>query len=498
MRHARSSLAAAHVALAAWLAASLVAPHGLSAQQPLTLQDAITLAQKQGPSAQVARSVRDAARARNDAFNAGLRPQVMLVGDAANLNHGINPITLPDGSTQFIGQAQNQSSLGLVVAQKIPLTGGTLSIGSNISRIDLFGDETNRYYQTTPVLITIQQDLFKPRNLVWDEKLQSLNAVVTERAYLEAREDVAGAIAGAFFDLYAAQMSLANATANVAVNDTLYTLNKGRYEVGKIGENDLLKSELQLLRSRAAVDDARIQRDRAEAALRRQIVYPDGQPVAIVPPDAIPTIDADPDVAVREALRNASAMQQNVYDETQAKRGVTTARLNNRFNASLQASVGFNQTANVLGQAYQSPLGKQSATLGISMPMIQWGAGHAQVEAAEADQQRVEANNKARRDALAKDARFSVLQLQQAQRNLLLAAKADTVSEKQFDVARNRYIIGKISNTDLYNAQNDKDQALLAYVQALRSYWTSYYHLRRVTLYDFATKQELADTSQRQ
>jgi outer membrane protein TolC len=86
-----------------------------------------------------------------------------------------------------------------------------------------------------------------------------------------------------------------------------------------------------------------------------------------------------------------------------------------------------------------------------------------------------------------------VLQLQQAQRNLVLAAKADTVSEKQFEVARNRYIIGKISNTDLYNAQNDKDAAVLSYVQALRSYWTSYYHLRRATLYDFATKQELAD-----
>ena len=32
---------------------------------------------------------------------------------SANLNHGINPITLPDGSTQYIGQSQNQSSLTL-------------------------------------------------------------------------------------------------------------------------------------------------------------------------------------------------------------------------------------------------------------------------------------------------------------------------------------------------------------------------------------------------
>src|SRR5262245_21599078 len=116
------------------------------AQQTLTLQEAIALAQRQGPAAQVARSVRDAARSRNDAFNAGLLPQVMLVGDAADLNRGINPITLPDGSSQFVSQSQNQSTLGLTIAQKIPLTGGTLSIGSSLSRIDLFGDKNSQYY----------------------------------------------------------------------------------------------------------------------------------------------------------------------------------------------------------------------------------------------------------------------------------------------------------------------------------------------------------------
>ena len=82
------------------------------------------------------------------------------------------------------------------------------------------------------------------------------------------------------------------------------------------------------------------------------------------------------------------------------------------------------------------------------------------------------------------------LQLQQAQRNVVIAAKADTVAAKQFEVARNRYIIGKISNTDLYNAQNEKDQAVARVRAGAAHYWTAYYHLRRVTLYDFATKQE--------
>jgi len=377
------------------------------------------------------------------------------------------------------------------------MTGGTISVGLQISRFDQFGDANRKYYQTSPVVVSLQQDLFKPRTVVWDERVQSLAASVAERGYLEAREDVAGNTADAFFNLYAAQMSLGNAEANVAVNDTLYTLNKGRFEVGKIGENDLLKSELALLRARAAVDDAKLTRDRAEAALRRTIAYPDGQPLVIVTPDSIPVVDADPDVAVHEAKKNSSTTEQAELDLVQSRRGISQAKSNNRFTASILASAGFNQTASVFGDAYQSPLGKQTLTVGLNMPMLQWGAGHAEVESARANEQRAIANNKIRRDQLAEDARFSALQLQQAQRNVLISAKADTVAAKQFEVARNRYIIGKISNTDLYTAQDQKDQAVLANVQALRAYWTAYYHLRRVTLYDFANKQPMSDQRQK-
>ena len=464
---------------------------------PITLQDAIAWAQRQGPAAQAARSQRDAARYRNNAFNARLLPQLVLSGNAADLNHGINPITLPDGSTQFIGQSQNQSSLELGFQQRLPLTGGTISVGSAVSRIDQFGNQNARYWQTSPVVLTLQQDVLKPRDVVWDERVQSLNASVAERGYLEAREDVAQNTADAFFNLYAQEIALANATANVAVNDTLYNLNKGRYEVGKIGENDLLKSELALVRARASVEDAKLARERAEAALRRIMDYLPGQPLTIAAPDSIPSVDVDPDVAVREALRNSSTIEQSNLDEVLAKREINAARLNSGFNASIRATVGFNQTASAFGAAYQSPLGRQSLTVGLDMPMIQWGAGRADVQAARADDRRVAANNKSRREALMEDARFAALQLQQAQRNVLLAAKADTVSAKQFEVARNRYTVGKVSNTDLYNAQSDKDASVLAHVQALRNYWTAYYHLRRVTLYDFTTRQEMADVKER-
>jgi outer membrane protein TolC len=476
---------------------TLLLPAALCAQsaprQALTLQDAIQMAQQQGPLAQIARSTRDAAHFRDNAFNAGLLPQLFLQGNAANLNHGINAVTLPDGSTQFVGQSQNQSSVTVGFSQRLPLTGGTVQVGSQLSRLDQYGDARATRYQTSPIVVSLQQDLFKPNALVWDERVQSLNAVVAERGYLEARENVAQNTADAFFNLYTQEMALKNATFNAAVNDTLYTLNKGRYEVGKIGENDLLKSELALLRARAAVDDARLARDRAEAALRRQTSYPDGQPLTIVTPDSIPIVDADPDVAVREALKNSSSMRQNELDNTVTKRGIAQAKSNNRFNATVQASAGFNQTAATFGPAYQSPLASQTLTVGVNLPMLQWGKGKAEVQEATAMSERVGANNKMRHDQLMEDARFAALGLQQAQRNVLLAAKADTVASKQFEVARNRYIIGKITNDALYLAQGEKDAAVVANVQALRNYWTSYYLLRRITLYDFARKVELTD-----
>ena len=464
-----------------------------STRQTLTLQEAIQLAQQQGPQAQMARSTRDAAHYHDNAFNAGLKPQLFLQGNAVNVNHGINAITLPDGSTQFIGQAQNQSLMSLGFSQRLPLTGGTVQVESRLSRLDLYGDKRTTLYQSSPVVVSLQQDIFKPNALMWEERVQTLNASVAERGYLEAREDVARTTADAFFNLYAQQMALANAAFNAAVNDTLYTLNKGRYEVGKIGENDLLKSELALLRARAAVDDAKLNRDRAEAALRRIIAYPTDRPLAIVTPDSIPVVDADPDVAVTQALKNSSAMQQNELDNTTTKRGIAQAKSNNRFNASVVASAGFNQTAPTFGPAYQSPLGAQTLTVGVNLPMLQWGKGRADVQEATAFADRAAANNRMRHDQLEEDARFAALGLQQAQRNVVLAAKADTVAAKQFEVARNRYIIGKIQNDALYLAQGEKDSAVLANVQALRNYWMSFYLLRRLTLYDFAKKVELSD-----
>ncbi len=42
-----------------------------------------------------------------------------------------------------------------------------------------------------------------------------------------------------------------------------------------------------------------------------------------------------------------------------------------------------------------------------------------------------------------------------------------------------------------YLPQNEKDSALIGYVNTLRDYWVSYFRLRRLTLFDFEKKERL-------
>ncbi|HET7621194.1 MAG TPA: TolC family protein [Gemmatimonadaceae bacterium] len=468
------------------LAASTAAPAQLLAQDSLTLRDAIHMAQERGLAGNAARNARAAARWRQRAFSARRLPQLSLSGSLPEYNRAIIPVVQPGGETQFRTQSQTTSSLQLQINQVVPYTGGRVFLSSGLTRVDQGGSGLGRLWQSRPLTLGIQQDLFRPNALAWDGREQSLDDEIAERQYIEAREDVAIATATAFFDLYAARLTLENAAANVAVNDTLYTLSKGRYEVGKIGENDLLQSELALLRARTSLDGARLDYSRAMAALQLQLKVPADSSFAIAAPVDVPVMTVDTTVAVKEALRNRSQMVNFDLQELHAERRVNEARLSNGFGATITAMAGFNQTAPFLNDAYQSLLDQQALTVSVSMPLVQWGARHAEVEAARAEKRRVENTTDQSRQQAAQEAHFAALEFAQAARILEISAKADTVGSKRFEVAKNRYVIGKIGISDLYIAQSEKDSALQGYVQALRGYWLSYYRLRRLTLYDFS------------
>jgi outer membrane protein TolC len=472
-------------AVCAALASALSAASVAQGQQVITLQQAIEMAQRQSPQARMAISAREGSRQRNRAFNARLLPQISLNGNVPSYNRSIVGVLQPDGTQVFTPLQQTNANLGLQLQQQIPFTGGTFAVQSLVSQVQLSGSQQYKNFSATPFLFQLTQPILQPNEQRWGIREQNLSIDIAERAYLEQRESIAIATTGVFFDFYSARLTLRNAVANTAVNDTLYTLNKGRFEVGKIGENDLLQSELALLRARAAVDQAQLEFNRALAALRIAINVPPSTPLDIVVTPDVPEFAVDTVVAVQQALRNQSLTSQLEFNDVDAKRRIAEARLGGGPRATVVASYGVNQTSPELANAYKSPLEAQAFSLSINTPLVLWGAHSADVQAAQADRERIASNSAIQRAQAGQNALFAALGLGQSRRVLIISAKADTVGAKRYEVAYNRYVIGRIGFDVLYLAQQEKDAALQAYVSALRAYWQAYYQLRLQTLYDF-------------
>lgn len=457
------------------------------AQSPrtITLAEAVSLAQAQGMQARAARGSRDAARARDRIVGAQYLPSLSIGGNVPSYSRSVTPVTQPDGSILYLPVEQAQGALTASIVQRVPWTNTTLTFNSSLSQVQRTGTTASRTWSSTPYSIGLSQPILRANTQGWDLRQQDLRFTSAERRFLEAREDAAAAAATAYFDAHAAAVQLQNATKNAATNDTLYTLNKGRFEVGRIGENDLLQSELALLRSRSAFEDAKLAFDRAMSQLRITLALPVGTPITLSVSPAVPLFDPDTAVAVEQARRNSSQMADAELAEVSADRSVSEARWNTGAGGTLNASYGFNATAGTAPDAYKNLLNARQMNFNVSIPVWQWGAHSSQVQAAKADRDAARSTSSLTRANVEHNGRFAALQLAQARRSLVIAAKADTVGQKRFEVAYNRYVIGRINIDNLYQAQNEKDQAVNAYVQALRSFWSAYYQLRKVTLFDF-------------
>jgi outer membrane protein TolC len=483
IRVARFALAAALLIVAALAAAPDAAAQGTL---NLKIEDAIALGQRQGFAGRSAASIREAARARDKLFYTQFLPSLSIGGNSApSYTRSITPVIQPDGTTLYRPLQQTSAGLTASLIQRVPWTNTQLNFTSGLSQVQVSGVNGFRTWSSTPFQIGINQPIFRANTQRWDIQQQDLKVTSAERKFLESREDVSIAVTNAYFDLHSATLTLKNAEANAAINDTLYTLNKGRLEVGKIGENDLLQSELALLRARSALEDSHLALSRALAQFRITLNLAPATPVSILVTNDVPRFEADTIVAVQQARRNSSLMSDAAATEVQADRSVSEARWTAGAGGNLSASYGYNAIASKAPDAYKNLLDAQQLQLAVQIPVWQWGAHSAQVQAAKADRNSAQSLAQNSRAQVENNAHFAALQIGQTRRALAIAAKADTVAQRRFEVALNRYSISKITIDNLFIAQNEKDQALSTYVQALRGYWLAYFQLRKATLFDF-------------
>jgi outer membrane protein TolC len=286
-------------------------------------------------------------------------------------------------------------------------------------------------------------------------------------------------------------MNSSNAMLNVTINDTLYRISKGRYELGKIGENDLLQNELAYLNAKTELENANVGLNRSEQNLRAALGLSPGTVIVPMPPTTVPAVSIDPAAALGHARQNRSAMVNFDLQRLTADRGVAQAKSENSFNATMTASLGYNQRAVRVPDAYRDLLNQQQLSIGFVVPIFRWGAGTSAIDAALAEQERTEASLGQQRHDFDQEVLYQSERLNLLRTQVAVAAKADTIATRRFEVAKDRYMIGKIDIPNLFLAQSEKNSTRRANIQTLWDYWLTYYRVRRLTLFDFEAGEPL-------
>ncbi len=453
----------------------------------LTLKKCVSIAQENSPLAKSARSALIANKWQYRSFQADLLPSFSLSGNAPNFNKSLIPNTLDNGQLIFSSRRQSNATTSLSISQNIMPTGGTLSLSSGVTRLGIFNNENTYMWQSTPMVLSYQQPIFQFNSLKWQDRLQPLQYRIAKKQFVQQMEGIAMTVTQRFFSVYMDKINLENDRFNVTRNDSIYRISQGRYNVGTIAENDLLQTELALRNAEAALSRAKLQYESDLNNFKILLGYPTSVSLDITPPVKLPNLKINVEKAKKLAIQNNSEALSYRLQEIQANRDYAQAKSNASFSATMDVNFGMNKISNQFTQLYNNTENREFLTVDFNVPIFNWGKERAQIKAARNQQVEVENNIEYHRRQFYQNVESTVKQFMQLPKQVQLAAKADTIARLRYNVAQDRYLIGKIDITNLFIAQNEKDQARRSYISALQDFWTGWYEIRQLTLFDFQT-----------
>lgn len=456
----------------------------------LTLTQVVELARKNSIAAKQAIAVKETKYWQWRTYKSNYQPQLALTGILPGYSKTYTQVQQPNGTVLFQPIHNDNSSLQLDFSQTITATGGTIYGTTNLQRFDDF-DRNNVLYNGVPYAVGFSQPLFQYNSLKWDKRIEPLKYNESKQAFIESQEQIAVTVEGYFFDLLLAQVNLQVAEVNLKNTQQILKVANLKFELGKVSKNEILQLQLELLNARKSVGVANRNIQIATLTLRSYMGFDSESSIALVVPEQISRMEVKAEKVLAEAFANRSDAIAFIRRIAEAQRDVAKAKGQTGLTASLTANLGFSNSASNIPDVYKSPQNQQLLQLQFSIPVLDWGRSKSKTKTAEANEQftvyAVEQDKQTfRQQIITQVTLFNMLKEQIASN-----AQADSIAGEKYQIARERYVLGDLSITDLSIAFEENDQAKRDFINALRDFWGAYYQLRYLSLYDFEKNQKI-------
>lgn len=381
----------------------------------------------------------------------------------------------------------------LAIKQNLDFTGGSFYIDSELGFIRSFGDNKSNQFTSVPIRIGYSQSLVGYNAFKWERRIEPIKYEKAKKQFVYNTEQVAEQATSYFFALAMAQAEYKLAKEAVVSSDTLYRIGAQRHKIAAISQADLLTLKLDMVNARNALQNASSSLRRAMFSLVSFLNMDKNTEIELELPASPGVMSISVDKALKEATENNPqflSLKQNILE---AEQNVDKTKKEARFNASVNASIGFNQVADNLGDAYHKPMQQELISMTIAIPLIDWGVRKGKYNIARNNLNVVKTSARQNEISIEEDVTMTVNDFNIQQSLIASAEEALDLSVLAYNETRERFIIGKTDINSLTLSLNRQQEAQRNYISALKDYWLNYYKIRKLTLFDFSMGLSLAD-----
>ena len=458
--------------------------------QKISLEDAIKMAQVESPDYQSNLFRNESSFWRNKNYLASMLPQFGLQATIPSYSNRIIRVTDPNGDENFVRQNQTSLETSLIVSQSVPFTGGQLSMRTNLERITKLGDTNTEQFNFVPFSINYFQNSLFYNPYKWDKKIEPLLFEESKREFIESMERISYRTSNLYFNLLKAQIQFKIADKNLSNQDTLFQIANGRFKMGKIAENELLQMELSYINAETNLTSRRITLKSSSQDLVRYLDL-DSEEIELEIPESLAQFDVDTDKAIAEAESNRKFVIQYRRQRLEAEKDLAQAKGDNGLTLGVRANFGMSQHGPEFNELFNDFDQQQSLQVTLGVPIFDWGVSKSRRRMAEARLDLVNVNLKQDKQEFEQEIYLHTLNWSNQRNFLASTGKAQEIAIKRYDITKKRYVLGKLTITDLNLAQEAKDKSVLAYLNSLERFWLDYYRLRQLTLYDFLNDKKI-------
>lgn len=474
-----------------WLLSSVVAGQTLSLKK-MTLEQAIEIAHSHSPQVKMAQLNFMAQYWDFRSYKAQLLPSLNLHGNLGNYNRSLVDVRDPEtGRISYVANNTLSNELSISIDQNIPLTGGKVSLNTALDRLDQFNYGT-QIYNSNPLTIRYAQPLRSFNELKWKKKTEPLQYEKEKKIYLESMENITLETTSQFFSVLSAQTSHQKNVENLKDTRKMYNIALKRSEIGTVDKSELLQLELALMNAELTASNSKTNLEIALFNLKTYLGISESAFFELLPPTTPPDVIMEYDFVLNKALQNSSQNLTLQLKEIESQREVAEAKSARGIQMELQANLGFSQTGNSFNEVYRFLKDQEIVGLSLTMPIYDWGMSRGKVKMAEAKARLVRTQNEQDVIKFQQDIRIKVIQFNQQTMQCEISEKALAVAQQRYIITKDRFQNGGITVTELNTAQKELDEASEQYISQLNTFWSAYFELRKLSLYDFIHKKDIS------